>query len=189
MKHKNPKTKEKGQSLVELAMSLVMLLTLLAGVVDFGRAFFTWITLRDAAQEGASYASVIRTTKINDVSEFCDDITARVEVTTTDLSGGVTSTPINLLALAEDEELTVNTTIISKTEIITDTFNIEFIPCEDAEPEDICHGNEIRVEVNYGNFPLTMPFIGTILGSQQIPLRASVRDTILTPACTYDVEE
>jgi len=49
---------ERGQSLVELAISLVVLLYLLSGVVEFGIAFFQFIQLRDAAQEGALFASI-----------------------------------------------------------------------------------------------------------------------------------
>jgi hypothetical protein len=41
-------------------------LILLAGVADFGRAFFTWIEMRDAAQEGAVFGS------------FCP-VTAKIE--------------------------------------------------------------------------------------------------------------
>lgn len=48
---------EKGQSLVELAVSFVILLFLLAGAVEFGLAFFQYVQLRDAAQEGALYGS------------------------------------------------------------------------------------------------------------------------------------
>lgn len=54
---KNNKS-ERGQSLVELAISLVILLTLLAGAVEFGMAFFQYVQLRDAAQEGALYGSL-----------------------------------------------------------------------------------------------------------------------------------
>jgi hypothetical protein len=50
--------KERGQSLVELAVSLVLLLLLLSGAVEFGMAFFQFIQLRDAAQEGALYGSI-----------------------------------------------------------------------------------------------------------------------------------
>ena len=50
--------KESGQSLVELALSLIFLAILLGVVVDGGLAFFNWITLRDAAQEGAIYAAM-----------------------------------------------------------------------------------------------------------------------------------
>ncbi|MGQ9832865.1 MAG: TadE family protein [Candidatus Villigracilaceae bacterium] len=49
---------EHGQSLVEFAISLTVILLLLAGAVDFGMAFFSFIALRDAAQEGALYGSM-----------------------------------------------------------------------------------------------------------------------------------
>ena len=52
------KKNERGQSLVELAISLLVLLYLLSGVVEFGIAFFQFIQLRDAAQEGALYGSI-----------------------------------------------------------------------------------------------------------------------------------
>jgi len=50
--------KERGQSLVELAISLTMLLFLLSGAVEFGLAFFQLVQLKDAAQEGALYGSM-----------------------------------------------------------------------------------------------------------------------------------
>lgn len=50
--------KERGQSLVELAVSFVFIMFLLAGAVEFGLAFYQFTQLRDAAQEGALYGSV-----------------------------------------------------------------------------------------------------------------------------------
>ncbi len=49
---------ERGQSLVELSISLVVLLYLLSGAVEFGLAFFQFVQLRDAAQEGALFGSM-----------------------------------------------------------------------------------------------------------------------------------
>ncbi|MCI0553609.1 MAG: pilus assembly protein [Anaerolineae bacterium] len=49
---------ERGQSLVELAISIVILIYLLAGAVEFGIVFFQYVQLRDAAQEGALYGSM-----------------------------------------------------------------------------------------------------------------------------------
>lgn len=60
-KNTNIQSAERGQSFVELALFLTLLLIILAGVVDLGRAFYTYLTLRDASQEGASYASVCPT--------------------------------------------------------------------------------------------------------------------------------
>lgn len=48
----------RGQSLVELALTLTALFILLAGVIDFGVAFFSFIALRDAAEEGAIYGAM-----------------------------------------------------------------------------------------------------------------------------------
>lgn len=49
---------EKGQSLVEFAISLVVILILLAGAVELGMSLFQYIQLRDAAQEGALFGSI-----------------------------------------------------------------------------------------------------------------------------------
>jgi Flp pilus assembly protein TadG len=49
---------ERGQSLVELTLTFMILLVLLGGVLDLGRALFTFVALRDAAQEGAVYGSI-----------------------------------------------------------------------------------------------------------------------------------
>jgi Flp pilus assembly protein TadG len=49
---------ESGQSLVEFAIMVPVLIILLMGVVDLGRAYFTFLALRDAASEGAYFGSV-----------------------------------------------------------------------------------------------------------------------------------
>ena len=85
MKLKN----ERGQSLVELAISLLILLYLLSGAVEFGIIFFQYVQLRDAAQEGALYGSMNPTDTAG--------IIARVEASSTspiDLTDpGVVITP------------------------------------------------------------------------------------------------
>lgn len=167
--------KEQGQSLVELAMSLVVLLILVAGLVDLGRAFFTYVALRDAAQEGASYASVVNGEALesaSDVSDYCTAVANRVIITTTDLSGGTATSngPINLQALKAAGEVHVNTLINGTS-------------CATISPADVCMGGAVSVEVSYDHFPLTMPFIGSILGRQELEISATVVDSILTPAC------
>lgn len=49
---------QRGQSLVEFAISLTVIMLLLAGAVEFGIALFQFVQLRDAAQEGALYGSI-----------------------------------------------------------------------------------------------------------------------------------
>lgn len=49
---------ERGQSMVELSLMLVMLLVILSGVLDLGRGFFSYIAIQNAAGEGALYAAI-----------------------------------------------------------------------------------------------------------------------------------
>lgn len=50
--------KRKGQSLVELALVLpVLVMILLGGIVDFGFAFYNFITLQQIANDAAMFAS------------------------------------------------------------------------------------------------------------------------------------
>jgi Flp pilus assembly protein TadG len=132
---------EHGQSLVELALSLTMILLLLSGAVDFSIAYFSFSAMQDAAQEGALYGS------INPGDE--DGIISRVRSAST-----------NPVDLANEDLVDVVVTL----------------------PGDACEGNEVRVNVVY-DYPISMPFIGAIIGTQQITLNASVTDTILQPIC------
>ena len=47
---------ERGQSLVELALVMPLLILLLAGMADLGRAFYGYISITNGAREGARYA-------------------------------------------------------------------------------------------------------------------------------------
>lgn len=55
--NRKSKKGELGQSLVELALSSVILALTLAAIVDLGRAYFVKIAITDAAAEGAMYAA------------------------------------------------------------------------------------------------------------------------------------
>lgn len=156
---------QKGQSLVELALSITVVFILLAGAFEFGMAFFDYIILRDAAQEGALYGSIAPVIDANnngkyDVGEQLNTaaIIARVRQSST--------APRNL----------ANDTALDEPDIC-----IEGSPCTGREGSP-CTGGEITVTLRY-HHQLTTPFIGTILGSQEILLTASVTDTILQPAC------
>ena len=46
----------RGQTLVEFALTLPILLLLLFGVIEFGRIFQAWVTLQNAARAAARYA-------------------------------------------------------------------------------------------------------------------------------------
>lgn len=86
---------EKGQSLLELAISLVLILTLLAGVVDFGMAFFSWVAIRDASQEGAIYGAVCPNStaaiinRVRSVSNTPVDLADETRVSVTITTGNI----------------------------------------------------------------------------------------------------
>ncbi len=50
--------KEKGQSLVEIALVLPILLFILAGILDLGRLYYVYVAVSDAAAEGGTYAAI-----------------------------------------------------------------------------------------------------------------------------------
>jgi len=49
---------QRGQSMVEMALSMSLLILLFSGVVDLGRAFFAWVQLQSAITEGAHWAAI-----------------------------------------------------------------------------------------------------------------------------------
>lgn len=57
---------EGGAAAVEFAIIVPVLLLIVAGIVDFGRAFFTEIQLANAAREGAR-AAVVSTISAGDI--------------------------------------------------------------------------------------------------------------------------
>ncbi len=143
---------ERGQSMTEFALSLVIILTLLAGIVDLGRAFFAYIIIRDAAQEGAVYGSIAPK---SDVATFENEVEARVKTAFTDPADS-SNVPLDI------SKITVQTNIIGSS-------------C--ASP-----GNGVEVRVEY-SLPVTMPFLGAVIGSQVLNLSTSIENPILAPIC------
>lgn len=137
----NDTNHQTGQSLVEFAVSMVILLLLLCGLVDASRALFTFMAMREAAQEGALYGSLQ------------PGNTSLIETRTLN-----TSNLIQGLSASLDVDITIG--------------------------EPACTGSAITVSITYPNFPLTMPFLGAIMGSQSVPITASVTDTVLSPTCS-----
>ena len=61
---------ERGQSLVELAISFPVILLLMLGTLDFGMATYSYLIIRDAAQEGALYGSIDPNNKVEINNDF-----------------------------------------------------------------------------------------------------------------------
>lgn len=157
MKRSKQSQLEKGQSLVELAIIMVFVLILLAGVVDLGRMMYEFLSMRDAAQEGASYGVVY--------PGYCVDMGQRVWA---DL-------PENF-SLAKGDAVYITVDGID----CATAYNIDK---NQPMPEHACAGHEIIVNVDH-NFEIGMPFLSTFTGST-IPIHVEIKDRIARPSCKY----
>lgn len=142
---------ERGQSLVELGISMLILLYLLAGAVEFGILFFQFVQLRDAAQEGALYGSMNPPASAGDTTRI-NAIIERAKYS------APTRSPIDLIS---DPNVSISVTV------------------PDGQ---YCEGGSLQVTVSYPH-RIIMPFMPQFLGRDEIPLSATVVDTILTPVC------
>ena len=104
-KYRRRKQSERGQSLTEMTLALVILLMLLGGIVDLGRAFFTYMALRDAVQEGALYGSInptlttdIKNHVVNS-SEMIPDLITNSDVTVEIIDQACTGNAIRVSVL------------------------------------------------------------------------------------------
>src|SRR5512135_2518902 len=149
--------KEKGQSLVELALVLVFILILLVGIVDLGRVLFYYQAMRDAVQEGVAYGSAFPQTVSSGLYlANCQAIQARVVDNVPDISSAdVTVTIDNHTCVAG------SATVIKAA----------------------CSGRPISVTAVKNGYPLIMPLIGQFIG-QAITLSATATATIITPMCS-----
>jgi hypothetical protein len=148
---------ESGQSLVEFAVSAIVILLLLVAVADFGRAFFTYLSMRDAAQEGASFGSIC--------PMHYDQIISRVRNT-----GNL---PVSLV---DPIEVPV---------VCNFWFDFDGNQVADEGETWACNsgyvpdpGTGIQITIEYPHFVITTPLLGSIIGNE-ISLRAEVTDTIL----------
>lgn len=171
MNANNRRRSERGQSLGELSIVMTLILILLAGVADVGRAFFTYSSLRDAAQEGALYGSFAFSeanpggpqNSLIDPGAACSRIATRIAQNS--------DSPVDL---ASEATITVQIAQASNSSV--------WLDCTPALSIQPCTNDRIRVSVLYQGFTLSTPFLGTLIGTQTVDIGASVEDIILAPA-------
>jgi hypothetical protein len=160
--HLLPRKAEHGQSLVELAISLTMIILLLSGAVSFGMALFSFVSIRDAAQEGALYGSTHGDQSGTMPTATFNEICYRVENTS--------YSPVDLSSFTCNQGVTTGNNI-----------DVEVVG-SDCEGSVGGTANGVSVDIYY-DYPIFMPYLGAILGKQSISLHATVTDTVLTPVC------
>jgi Flp pilus assembly protein TadG len=148
---------ELGQSMVEFAISAIVIILLLVAVADFGRAFFTYLSMRDAAQEGALYGAICPMHVVG--------IEARVRSTGNLPVNLADATQVNIECEYRHD---INANGVFDTGEVWDC-NSGSVPLP---------GYGINILVEYPQFVVTTPLLGSIIGNT-ISLRAEVTDTIL----------
>lgn len=154
LKTKRSKT-ESGQSLVELAISFPVILLLLLGTIDFGMALYSYLVIRDAAQEGALYGSFNPSNNV--------EIESRARNIAPNDSDALYFYPVKL-----------NSKDIFHVQISTSGEN-----CQGITKGTI---NSITVTTSY-DYPMLMPFAAQVIGSKTIHLTAKATNVILQPSC------
>ena len=101
---------DSGAATVELALLLPLLLVLVFGIIDFGRAFNAQVTLSEAAREGARLAAVCNSS----APPTCGTVASRTAAAAPNLAGATVATtttcPVGSTS-ATDAVVTVTWTI------------------------------------------------------------------------------
>ncbi len=139
---------------MELAISLVVLLMLLTGAVEFGLALFQYVTIRDAAQEGAVYGS-INPTDIDGIKWRTVDAASDV----------VELNPNDVRIFVNGNESTAGS-----------------LAANSCEGEMGGSPNTLEVVAGF-NHPVTFPFVADMINNGTIRLEGRATATILQPTC------
>lgn len=105
---------ESGAALVEFAIISTVLMILMFGIIDFGRALYTKNSLTNAAREGGRYAAVILNPQAN-MTAIQDTVIAHMS-------------PLGGATLTRDEVSVVFNEVAGKLQSVTTTIDYPFEP-------------------------------------------------------------
>lgn len=151
---------EKGQSIVETTFGMVVLVIIMAGMLDLGRMYFTFVALEDAAGEAAMFLSI---------NPYCayDSLDGSGNYVADNLNPGDGCDPPNNAVWRAQEagggliEWSDVVVVASITDTATGT------------------GDIVEVEIQY-EFPLLLPLIPEIAGSPSLTLTSRASQTVVT---------
>jgi hypothetical protein len=144
----------RGQSLVEFALVLPIMLLLLAGAIDLGRLFYSYVAVENAAKEGALFGAR---------SPLCDD---NLNVNCGD--------PNNVVWHVRNEATNIGSQL-STTVACRTPAGVLVSPINDC-----LDGYSYQVAVSYP-FRLITPILGSIV-NQTITLRSESQATVISDA-------
>ena len=149
------KREQSGQALVELALSSILLLLLLLGIVDFGLLFSDRLAMSNAARGGARWASKHPTSWSNAASPNSNTIEGQVQA-----AGGVVSIP------NDDSHLNITYYDMSSgSPVQCGSYSASsgaFVPATGyVQSTCVIPGTMVRVKVNY-TYPLLTPLLSAL---------------------------
>jgi len=153
--------KHKGQALVESALMSIVLALLLAGAVDFGRAFYTLIVVDNMAGEGASFASYFPDQDAVDSS--CSLQTPNANKTIRQRARMVANDRGLIISQPTQDNIDIDTTDANGTDY-------------GSQCSARCYGRKIKVTVTY---TITDLFLPRLIGFSSIPITRSASQYIL----------
>jgi Flp pilus assembly protein TadG len=130
---------ERGVALVEFALALPLLVLICLGTIDFGRAYATWNSVKNAAREGAAFAQLYPGKLTN--------------------AAGVCADPNNVVWHVHNESSTVNSYAVSVTK--ADGSPTGVTGCNTGSVP--ASGTTIKVKAST-TFSIITPFIKGVLG-------------------------
>jgi len=142
---------EAGQSLVEFSASLVVLLLVLGGVLDIGRAFFTFVAIENGAGEGAIFAAY-----------------HPAWVTEEDVPSGITDPQFQNITYRASHESPAGIVDWAQAQV-----QVEYA----AELPQV--GQPVTVTISY-SYTVMTPFLHLALENGVLPLRSNATQTILS---------
>lgn len=151
---------EKGQSLVELAIGMVILVMLISGLLDLGRIYYIYVALEDAVGEAALYLSI---------NPYCEE------------SSDVGPPPGNSATLCKDPN---NATWRAKNAVGADVINwdrasLNIIFQTDDESVYRNVGEQVIVEITYP-IDLLTPIVPRFTGVNPINMTTRASQTIIS---------
>jgi hypothetical protein len=158
--NEHTRRQERGQSLVEMTVIVVILIIVLGGLADLGRSFIILAAVENAAGEGALYGAT-HPDCLSDVTAPCGtdpSVVERVKREAEDL----------LITLSDDKIVAV---------IELDGAGEGF--CDTSAAEDIVPPNVLCVNVTYDYSPLTP--IGFLIWGDTATVRANARQKVMAP--------
>jgi len=100
--------RQKGQALVELALILPLLLLLVFGIIEFGRALYIKNTLSNAAREGARRAAVTTPWTTAQTDALKDYVKSTIQVDQAGIVITISSAPNSPPLSGQGDSVTVN---------------------------------------------------------------------------------